>query len=116
MNWIAALPMYNVSPALAADSRALLEHVAIALHGDGVALRIVEPDDDLHAFWRRDDLALSQTCGYPLMFGLREHVQLIATPHFDAPGCDGPNYSSVLVAGRHVGAQELAACRGLRAA
>ncbi len=116
MEWIAALPMYNVAPALAADWRALLAHVALALRGERIALRVVEPGDDLHAFWRRTDLALSQTCGYPLMAGLREQVRLIATPQFDAPGCDGAHYSSVLVVGRDVGARTLDACRGLRAA
>lgn len=116
MTWLAALPMYNVSPALASDWRMLLRHVLRALGGDGTGIRITEPGDDLHAFWRRNDIAISQTCGYPLMHGVREHVQLIATPHFEAPGCDGANYRSVLITGRHASAQTLEACRGLRAA
>jgi ABC-type phosphate/phosphonate transport system substrate-binding protein len=116
MTWIAALPMYNVSPALAADWRMLLGHVLRALPGNEIDVRVTEPGDDLHAFWRRTDVAISQTCGYPLMHGVREHVQLIATPHFDAPGCDAANYRSVLVTGRHVSAPTLEACRGMRAA
>src|ERR1700761_6665771 len=76
MNKIAALPMYNVSPALAADWHALLADV---LRNVEPRAAIVEPDD-LHAFWRRPDLLLSQTCGYPYVLGLHEHVQLIATP------------------------------------
>ncbi|WP_206997607.1 phosphate/phosphite/phosphonate ABC transporter substrate-binding protein [Trinickia mobilis] len=116
MTWIAALPMYNVSAALAADWRTLLRRVSRVLGANGIDIHITEPGDDLHAFWRRADLAISQTCGYPLMHGLREHVQLIATPHFDAPGCEGTNYRSVLVTGGHVSAQTLEACRGLRAA
>src|ERR1700761_4807470 len=58
---------------------------------------MVESGSDLSALWRRDDLLLSQTCGYPLTHALRDAVQLVATPCFDAPGCDGPCYSSVLV-------------------
>ena len=116
MTWLAALPMYNVSPALAEDWRMLLRHVLRALGEDGTDIRITEPGDDLHAFWRRTDVAISQTCGYPLMHGVREHVQLIASPHFEAPGCDGANYRSVLIAGRHASAPTLEACRGLRAA
>ncbi|HLX03138.1 MAG TPA: PhnD/SsuA/transferrin family substrate-binding protein [Trinickia sp.] len=116
MTWLAALPMYNVSPALAADWRTLLRHVLRALGVDGTGVRLTEPGDDLHAFWRRTDLVISQTCGYPLMHGLREHVQLIVTPHFEAPGCDGTDYRGVLMTGRHVSAQTLEACRGLRAA
>jgi ABC-type phosphate/phosphonate transport system substrate-binding protein len=112
MNGIAALPMYNLSPALAADWHRLLEDV---LRLAGLAAEIVEPDD-LHAFWRRPDLLLSQTCGYPLMFGLREHVRLIATPHFDAPGCQGTDYSSVLVMRADSPFASLESCRGARAA
>ena len=113
MNWIATLPMYNVTPALAAIWR---EWLADVLRGIELACRIVTPDDDLHALWRRPDLLISQTCGYPLMHGLSEHVQLIATPQFDAPGCNGPHYSSVLVTRADAPFDSLAACRGARAA
>ncbi|KAB0637243.1 phosphate/phosphite/phosphonate ABC transporter substrate-binding protein [Burkholderia latens] len=121
--WIAALPMYNVTPRHAALWRALLRDAldAFARTGGpgGVAL-LDEPFGDLHALWRRNDLLLSQTCGYPYrMLGLRDVVHLIATPAFDAPGCDGARYSSVLVVSARVhagGATTLAACRGLRAA
>jgi len=112
MNWIAALPMYNVSPALAADWRALLVDV---LRQVEPSTEIVEPDD-LHAFWRRPDLLISQTCGYPFVLGLHEHVQLIATPQFDAPGCDGARYSSVLVTRADAPFDSLPACRGARVA
>jgi ABC-type phosphate/phosphonate transport system substrate-binding protein len=112
MNRIAALPMYNVSPALAADWHALLADV---LRRVEPAAAIVEPDD-LHAFWRRPDLLLAQTCGYPYVLGLNEYVQLIATPEFDAPGCDGANYSSVIVTRSDAPFDTLEACRGARAA
>src|ERR1700756_5014993 len=112
MNKIAALPMYNVSPALAADWQALLADVLRDVEPRAV---IVEPDD-LHAFWRRPDLLLSQTCGYPYVLGLHEHVQLIATPRFDAPGCEGANYSSVLVTRNDTPFDSIEACRGARAA
>jgi ABC-type phosphate/phosphonate transport system substrate-binding protein len=112
MNRIAALPMYNVSPALAADWHALLADV---LRRVEPAALIVEPED-LHAFWRRPDLLLSQTCGYPYVLGLNETVQLIATPQFDAPGCEGANYSSVIVTRSNAPFDSIEACRGARAA
>ncbi|NTY35024.1 phosphate/phosphite/phosphonate ABC transporter substrate-binding protein [Burkholderia diffusa] len=121
--WIAALPMYNVTPRHAALWRALLRDALDAFENAGGPAHVALPDepfDDLHALWRRDDLLLSQTCGYPYrMLGLRETVHLIATPVFDAEGCDGARYRSVLIVSARVhagGATTLAACRGLRAA
>ena len=120
MHWIAALPMYNVTPALAADWRALLAHVharvADWLSARGDTLAIVESDEPLERFWLRDDLLLSQTCGYPLVHALAGRVRLIATPDFDIDGCAVGNYHSVLVTGTHLTATSLEACRGLRAA
>ncbi|WP_250473820.1 PhnD/SsuA/transferrin family substrate-binding protein [Caballeronia sp. GAFFF1] len=119
MHWTAALPMYNVTPALAADWRALLDavHARLAdrLKARGDTLGIADAVSDLSAFWLREDLLLSQTCGYPLLHALDDRVQLVATPDFDAPGCENGGYRSVLVAGAHVNAASLADCRGLRA-
>jgi ABC-type phosphate/phosphonate transport system substrate-binding protein len=113
MNRIATLPMYNVSPALAAEWRAWLGDV---LRLANAPASIVAPGDDLHALWRRPDLLISQTCGYPLVNGLQQQVQLIATPQFDAPGCTGAEYSSVLVTRADAPFDTVAACRGARAA
>lgn len=113
MTWIAALPMYNVTPALASEWREWLRDV---LRMVKPACRIVEPDEELHGFWRRPNLLISQTCGYPLMHGLHEQIQLIATPRFDAPGCEGAHYSSLLVTRADAQFDTLAACRGARAA
>ncbi|WP_412529317.1 phosphate/phosphite/phosphonate ABC transporter substrate-binding protein [Burkholderia lata] len=122
-SWIAALPMYNVTPRHDALWRVLLRDALDAFANAGGPADVTLPDepfDDLHALWRRDDLLLSQTCGYPYrMLGLRDVVRLIATPVFDAHGCHGAHYSSVLVVSAHAhadGATTLAACRGLRAA
>lgn len=120
MNWIAALPMYNLSPALAADWNALLDHVHrrlddwLARRGD--TLETVTPADALPAFWLSRNLLLSQTCGYPLVNALDGRVRLVATPEFDLEGCEGGYYFSVLVTGSHTHAGSLADCRGLRAA
>ena len=63
--------------------------------------------------WQRPDLLLAQTCGYPFTHGLKGRVKLVATPHYDADGCDGANYRSILFARE---ARPLREFRGLRAA
>ncbi|WP_050452077.1 phosphate/phosphite/phosphonate ABC transporter substrate-binding protein [Candidatus Burkholderia verschuerenii] len=119
MRWIAALPMYNVSAALARDWRGLLTDVRASLapwlDARGDTLELVDPGADLTAFWPRDDLLLAQTCGYPLTHALVARVRLVATPVFDAPGCVGATYRSVLVVRHDLHAATLEDCRGLRA-
>jgi ABC-type phosphate/phosphonate transport system substrate-binding protein len=120
MNWLAALPMYNVTPTLAADWRVLLEHV----HGSlqpwletrGDSLELVDPATSLTEFWLRDDVLLAQTCGYPLMHALNDRVQLVTTPIFSVDGCANADYRSVLVARKAAGVTSLESSRGLRAA
>ena len=121
--WTAALPMYNITPHHAALWRALLQDTLDAFAQAGgprdVAL-LDEPHGDLLALWRRPDLLLSQTCGFPYrVLGLAHSVQLLATPAFDAEGCERAHYRSTLVISARAwaqGAVTLAACRGLRAA
>ncbi|QBR01287.1 phosphate/phosphite/phosphonate ABC transporter substrate-binding protein [Paraburkholderia pallida] len=122
-HWIAALPMYNVTPHHGALWRALLQDALeiFAQAGGPRDVAVLDaPGDDLLALWRRPDLLLSQTCGFPYrVLGLADAVQLLATPAFDAEGCEGAHYRSTLVVSAHAasqGAVTLADCRGLRAA
>jgi ABC-type phosphate/phosphonate transport system substrate-binding protein len=121
--WIAALPMYNVTPEHGRLWRALLIDTLAAFSRDGGPTDIAlhdEPHGDLMPLWHSNDLLLSQTCGFPYrMLGLAKTAHLIATPIFDAEGCDGPRYRSVLVVSSEAyerGATTLADCFGLRAA
>ncbi|WP_417694454.1 phosphate/phosphite/phosphonate ABC transporter substrate-binding protein [Roseibium sp.] len=66
--------------------------------------------------WEDPRLLLTQTCGYPLVSFLAGKVQPILTPHYDAPGCDGPNYCSYVLVHRDSDVQSLEALRGKRAA
>jgi ABC-type phosphate/phosphonate transport system substrate-binding protein len=121
--WIAALPMYNVTPEHGALWRALLRDTLEAFARQGGPRDVVvldEPFGDLHTLWRQPDLLLSQTCGFPWrMLGLADSLHLLATPAFDAEGCEDAYYRSTLVVSARAwarGAVTLAACRGLRAA
>lgn len=122
-SWIASLPMYNVTPQHAALWHALLRDTVAHFtqrRGAHDVTAISSPDGELMPHWRSKNLLLSQTCGFPYrMLGLERDVHLIATPKFDAPGCEGARYRSVLVVSEPVwrdGATSLEACRGLRAA
>ncbi len=69
----------------------------------GLAQRLgVEPDlsrpEDFTGPWFRDDLLFAQTCGYPFTHALKGQVKIVATPHYAADGCEGPNYCSMVFA------------------
>jgi ABC-type phosphate/phosphonate transport system substrate-binding protein len=121
--WIASLPMYNVTPQHRLLWRSLL-HDCIAAYtrtaGPADVTLVDAPDGELMTHWRSENLLLSQTCGLPYrMLGLAGQVHLIATPLFDAPGCEGYRYRSEIVVSAAAwahGATTLTACRDLRAA
>jgi ABC-type phosphate/phosphonate transport system substrate-binding protein len=63
----------------------------------GVMVPLSRPEDH-EAAWLRPDLLFSQTCGYPYVHSLAGLVELVATPHYDVDGCEGPFYRSILYA------------------
>lgn len=69
-----------------------------------------------HEAWRDPRLLLAQTCGFPFVKHLRGRVRLVATPVYEAPGCEGPTMVSVIVVRAGDAPESLAACRGLRVA
>jgi len=104
--------MYNVSARLGQAYETLLVTLAEEA-GQVVAL---EAPSDLPLFWRRRDLLLSQTCGYPYMTRLRGEATLVATPCYDFAGCSGSDYSSVFVVRDGADVDVLADAMGLVAA
>jgi ABC-type phosphate/phosphonate transport system substrate-binding protein len=90
---IAALQMYDWPEVREATD---LWWQGIARHL-GAAVPLSRPAD-FTAPWRRDDLLFGQTCGYPFTHALRGQVKLVATPQYEADGCDGPNYRSIVLA------------------
>ena len=114
---IANLPMYDF-PEVAAANDALWRGIAGALEREGLedVPRALTRGVDLGAVWRDPDCLFSQTCGYPLMNAFRGELKVIATPVYDAPGCDGPKYCSLIVVRADDPAQELEDLRGRTAA
>ena len=51
----------------------------------------------------RPNLLFGQTCGYPFTHEFRGKLNVIATPIYDAPHSNGPEYSSVILANKHSG-------------
>ena len=72
--------------------------------------------DDLHQHWQSPDLLFSQTCGQPLVHSIARSVKIVATPHYDAPGCDGPHYRSLILVHEDTKARSIDELRGKRLA
>ena len=68
------------------------------------------------AQWRRPDLLVSQTCGFPLMHDLRGRLEVLATPAYNVEGCSGTSYSSVIVVPVDGGVSRLEDLEGATAA
>jgi ABC-type phosphate/phosphonate transport system substrate-binding protein len=66
--------------------------------------------------WRRPDLIMSQTCGYPLVHAFKGKLEPLATPVYAAEGCTGPRYSSVIVVAADAGISRLEDLKGATAA
>lgn len=55
---------------------------------------------DYASLWSDPGLVFSQTCGYPFTHEFRGRLKLVATPVYEVDGCDGPHYSSIVLARR----------------
>ena len=114
---LASLPMYcedEVRPATERWWAGLARH----LRDQGV--RDV-PDtltwpDDYHGHWRAPGLLFSQTCGYPLVHLIGPAVKLIATPSYDAPGCESSRYAAHVIVRESAEAESVGDLRGCRLA
>ena len=118
MDRLASLSMYDL-PELRPATERWWQGLARHFRNQGVAdvpkqLSASPADRDVH--WLSPNLLFSQTCGYPLVHRLDGQVKLVATPCYDAPGCDGPNYRSLLVVRQDTEAGNLAAMAPCRTA
>ncbi|MGH6932614.1 MAG: phosphate/phosphite/phosphonate ABC transporter substrate-binding protein, partial [Dongiaceae bacterium] len=114
---VASLPMYDL-PELRDATDRWWAGLARAFGDAGIpdVPTALDRSADYTGVWRRPDLLFSQTCGYPLMYGLRGQVALVATPCYSAPRCAGADYLSVVVVQSGNRASEIRQLRGARCA
>ncbi len=102
-----SLPWYDLAEVREAND-ALWAALAVRLAEEGVA-EVPPRLDRRTAYegqWRSGRLLFSQCCGYDVILTGRDHLRLVATPRFTAPGCRGAEYSSFVLVRE--------ACRALR--
>ena len=114
---VASLPMYDL-PALREATDAWWAGLARVFAAGGLTEvpQALERRLGMDEAWRRPDLLLSQSCGYPLTHALAGRVRLVATPAYDIAGCEGVRYRSVFVVREDDPAASLADLRGRRVA
>jgi ABC-type phosphate/phosphonate transport system substrate-binding protein len=99
---IASLPMYDL-PEIRTATDALWDAIARELGTDLKLTRV----QDWAAAWRCPRLLFSQTCGYPFTHEFAGKLSYVATPHYDAEGCEGPLYCSMIFARAPVALEQL---------
>ncbi len=108
---IGALPMYDF-PELGEATDALWRswRRAAMARGLEVDAERTRPSGDLLEHWRRTDVLLTQTCGYPYRAALAGSVAVVGTFDYDTgdPGVDPGRYRSVLVTRAGQGPEVLA--------
>jgi ABC-type phosphate/phosphonate transport system substrate-binding protein len=113
---IASLAMYD-PPWLRGANDRLWNAIAAHLGDSAIAAvpRALIRGANLDDVWRSPSLLLAQSCGYPLMTELRETVQLVATPCYQADGCVGALHRAAIVVRAQDPSQRVADLRGARA-
>ena len=112
---IASLPWYDC-PEVRDATDALWRCLRGHLVGNGFAEVPEELERDLPARhqWEASNLLLTQACGYDVILTSREQIQVLATPEFAVPGCEGGDYFSLVVVREDSPYQELVDLRGSR--
>ena len=98
--WKIGLPMYQSHPQSQKLYSQFLQYLIIELKQLGFrdAIDIVQIfPQNLYEWWLDENVLFSQTCGYPYITGLKDQVQLLATPCFNTLGCQGPLYRSAFI-------------------
>jgi hypothetical protein len=110
---IACLPWYELPETRDAQDR-LWSVIARHLESEGVPEVPPHLTRGLSTARMLSDpgLICGQCCGYDIVYGFGEMVRLVATPAYDAPGCEGANYRSFILVREDSGIATLEALRG----
>lgn len=110
---VASLPMYDLP-----EVRPALDTLwaGIARHLKRARIKDVPPalahDTPVDALWSDPALLLSQCCGYDIIHRYAGRLRPIATPRYDAPGCRGSDFVSLIVVAADSDAHAPADLRG----
>src|SRR5688572_14400539 len=113
---IASLPWYDL-PEIRWATDLFWRRFSLHLREAG----FVAPDElerglDCFEQWRRPELLFSQACGYDVRIAYARELQVVATPRYSAPGCEGPRSSSFVVVREDAPYGALIELRGARCA
>lgn len=98
MQYVASLPWYDLREARESTDgfwEILRRHI-VELGVEDVP-ESLERTRDYSCQWGSPSFLFGQACGYDALLAYRDHLQVVATPHYDAAGCDGANHSSYVV-------------------
>jgi ABC-type phosphate/phosphonate transport system substrate-binding protein len=98
---VVALPMYEVSPAIVTADDVFWRRLSARLASGGIDVptKLERTRGALLDQWRRNDLLLSQTCGYPYVHQLMQRgVKIVGTPVYATNGgLPAGDYRSVVI-------------------
>jgi ABC-type phosphate/phosphonate transport system substrate-binding protein len=109
---VAALPMYDL-PKLEPTTDAFWRAIAERLEDAGLRPPAsLTRTADYQAMWRNPELLLGQACGYPIVKQLKSAVQIVATPIYGSPGCQGFEHRSFFIVNAKTRHRTLSDLRG----
>ncbi len=110
---LACLPWYEL-PETRAAQNALWTVIARHLGGQGIAdvpSRLTR-GRPVPALLSDPRLLIGQCCGYDVVYGFADCLTVLATPQYDAAGCEGSDYLSVVLVPANSAARTLDDLRG----
>lgn len=112
----ASLPWYDLPEVHAANDllwKLVRQRLASQMSASSLP-SMLDREVSARSQWATGHVLLSQACGYDIIMQERERLQVVATPRYRAPGCEGPNYRSAIIVRRDSGWTKIEDLRGSR--